>query len=277
MATRFDNLLDEFGNLPPHPDRRPTFLEIAGCAHRENTCSDILAFFFDPGRPHGLGALFLEAIAQVGGIQNWETIDSKVSVEREEHTDAGNRIDLLIQSDSHAILIENKIWASINNPFDDYAAHLDSLPQATKTKFLLTLEPSSKGADYGFRNITHEQLVKEIRGLLGDYVARADTRYLTLMLDFLNTLDNLQGGIVMDPEFLDFLKSHADDVKKLLIRIRTFKEELRNKVEQLAERIDVGSYSNVNRSFWGKQFWGKEDTESFLIFSRITSVSLQVL
>ena len=136
------------------------------------------------------------------------------------------------------------------------------MPQATKTKFLLTLEPSSKGADYGFRNITHEQLVKGIRGLLGDYVARADTRYLTFMLDFLNTLDNLQGGIVMDPEFLDFLKSHADDVEKLLIRIRTFKEELRNKVEQLAERIDVGSYSNVNRSFWGKQFWGKEDTES---------------
>ena len=115
MATRFDNLLDEFHKLPPRTERLPTFMEIAGCAHRENACSDILAFFFDPGRPHGLGALFLEALAQVGGIQNRETIDSNVSVEREEHTDAGNRIDLLIQSDSHAILIENKIWASINN------------------------------------------------------------------------------------------------------------------------------------------------------------------
>ena len=69
----------------------------------------------------------------------------------------------------------------------------------------------------------------------------------------------------MDPEFLDFLKSRGNDVEEILTRIRTFKEELRNKVEQLAERIDVGSYSNVKRSFWGKQFWGrkgKEDTGS---------------
>ena len=262
VATRFDNLLDEFRKLPPRPERLQTFMQIGGYPHYENVCSNILAFFFDPEKPHGLGTLFLEALAQIGGIQNQEAMTSDVSVGREVTTKAGNQIDFLIQSDSHAILIENKIWASINNPFDDYAAHLDSLPQATKTKFLLTLEPSSKGADYGFRNITHEQLVKGIRGLLGDYVARADTRYLTFMLDFLNTLDNLQGGIVMDPEFLDFLKSHGNDVEKLLVRIRTFKQELRIKVEELAKRIDVGSYSNVERSFWGKQFWGQKHTGS---------------
>ena len=85
MATRFDNLLDEFGKLPKRPERQPTFLEIAGYPHYENVCSRILAFFFDSGKPHGLGTLFLDALAQVGGIQNRETIDSNVSVEREEH------------------------------------------------------------------------------------------------------------------------------------------------------------------------------------------------
>ena len=264
MATRFDNLLDEFRKLPPRPDRRPTFMEIASCAHKENACSNILAFFFDPEKPHGLGTLFLDALARTGGIQNQETMVNNVSVDREVTTKARNQIDLLIQSKSHAILIENKIFARIDNPFWDYAAYLDSLKPAgrSKHKFLLTLWTCSEDVGHGFENITHEQLVKEIRGLLGSYVADADTRFLTFMLDFLNTLDNLQGGIVMDPEFLNFLKSHGDDVEKLLIRIRTFKEELRNKVEQLAERIDVGSYSNVKRSFWGKQFWGKEDTGS---------------
>ena len=262
VATRFNNLLDEFHELPPRAERRPTFMEIAGCAHRENACSDILAFFFDPGRPHGLGALFLEALAQVGGIQNQEAMTSDVSVGREVSTKAGNHIDLLIQSDSHAILIENKIWASIDNPFGDYAAHLDSLKKAHQYKFLLTLKTHREDVGHGFKNITHEQLVKEIRRLLGNCVTRADARYLTFMLDFLNSLDNLQGGIVMDPEFLDFLKSHGNDVEKLLIRIRTFKQELRKKVEELAKRIDVGSYSNVERSFWGKQFWGQKHTGS---------------
>ena len=62
--------------------------------------------------------------------------------------------------------------------------YLDSLPQAHKYKFLLTLTPRSEGAEYGFQNITHEHLAKKVRRLLGDYVARGDTRYLTFMLDF---------------------------------------------------------------------------------------------
>jgi hypothetical protein len=247
VATRFDNLLDEFHKLPPRPERLKTFMEIAGCAHRENACSDILAFFFDPGRPHGLGDLFLEALAQVGGIQNQETMTSDVSVGREVTTKAGNQIDLLIRSDSHAILIENKIWASIDNPFCDYAAHLDSLKKAHQYKFLLTLKTHREDVGHGFKNITHEQLVKEIRRLLGDYVARADTRYLTLMLDFLNTLDNLQRGTVMDQEFVDFLKLRSGEVERFLNEMNAFKDELRKKVKELAALIKVKHYPTVRQ------------------------------
>jgi len=39
--------------------------------------------------------------------------------------------------------------------------------------------------------------VSEIRAPLGRYVVHADTRCLTFMLDFLNTLDNLQTGTAM--------------------------------------------------------------------------------
>ena len=254
VATRFDSLLDEFCKLPPRPDRLPTFLEIAGCAHKENVCSKILAFFFDPEKPHGLGTLFLDALARTGGIQNQETMASNISVDREVATEgrevttkARKRIDLLIQSDSHAILIENKIFARIENPFRDYAAHLDSLPQAHKHKFLLTLTPNSEGAEYGFQNVTHKQLVKEIRGTLGRHVATADTRYLTFMLDFLNTLDYLRGGMVVNPEFVGLLASRSGEAERFLKEIEGFKCELRQKVKYLEDLIDVGEFSNVEQ------------------------------
>ena len=258
MATRFDNLLDEFRKLPPHPDRRPTFMEIAGCAHKENACSDILAFFLDPASPHGLGTLFLDALARTGGIQNQETMAGNIYVDREVATEdrevttkARKRIDLLIQSDSHAILIENKIFAGIKNPFGDYAAHLDSLPQAHKHKFLLTLESHPKNVGYGFQKITHGQLVGEIRRLLGGYVAVADTRYLTFMLDFLNTLDNLNRGTVMGQEFLDFLALRRNDTENFLSEINGFKDELRKKIRGLADLVDV--QSNVRQLPWRKK------------------------
>ena len=260
----FENLLGEFQRLPPRPKRLPTLMEVAGYPHYENVCSNILGFFFHPRKPHGLGTLFLDALARIGDIQDQEEVGSNVSVSREATTKTGKRIDLLIESDSHAILIENKIDSGVDNPFAEYAAHLDSLEPVgrSKHKFLLTLRPYPKDVGHDFKKITHDELVKKIRALLGDYVAGADTRYLTFLLDFLNTLDDLQGGMVMDPEFLDFLKSHGDDVERLLIRIRAFKQELRNKVEQLAASIDVGSYRNVERKFWGGQFWGKEDNGS---------------
>lgn len=254
MATPIDdllNLLDEFCKLPPRPDRQPTLLEIAGCAHKENACSSVLAFFFDPAKPHGLGTLFLDALARIGGIQNREAIGSHVTVDREETTRTGDRIDLLIQSDCHAILIENKIGASIDNPFDAYAAHLESLPQAHKHKFLLTLKSHSEDVGHGFENITHDHLVKEIRGLLGSYVADADTHYLTFMLDFLNTLDNLNRGTVMDQEFLDFVALRRKDAENFLKEINGFKDELRKKVHELADLIDV--QTNVRQLPWRKR------------------------
>ena len=260
VATRFNNLLNEFLRLPPRPDRQPTFLEIAGCEHKENACSNILAFFFDPEKPHGLGTLFLDALARTGGIQNLETTASNISVyrevateDREGTTKARKRIDLLIQSNSHTILIENKIFADVDNPLGDYAKYLDCLkPTARhKHKFLLTLTPNSEGAEYGFQNITHKQLVKEIRGTLGRHVATADTRYLTFVLDFLNTLDNLNRGTVMGQEFLDFLALRRNDTENFLREINGFKDELRKKIHGLADLVDV--QSNVRQLPWRKK------------------------
>lgn len=253
MLTRFTALLDEFRQLPLPPEPLPTLMEIAGYPHYENVCSNILAFFLEPGRPHGLGTLFLDAIAQIGAIQNQgEAIDSNISVDREARTDAGNRIDILVQSDSHVILIENKIFAGVDNPFCDYAAYAEALEPAGRhiNKFLLTLTPNNAGADHGFRNVTHGQLVHKIRELLGHYIAGADTRYLTFMLDFLHTLHNLQGGMVMIPEFVRFLAQRRDEVETFLAETRNFRGELRSKVERLRELIDINDYPNVGQSLW---------------------------
>lgn len=255
-------LLDEFRQqVPRRPKRLPTFMEITGYPHYENVCSNILAFFFDPGNPHGLGTLFLDALAQVGGIEDQEeVIGSNVEVDTQVCTDAGNFIDILILSDSHVILIENKIFYGIHNPFADYAKHLDSLANEldkhNKHKFLLTLKLVTNTAnDHGFLNITHGDLVNKIRDLLGNYVAGADTRYLTFMLDFLNTLDYLQGGMVMNPEFVNFLASHSDEVEVLRKEIEAFKKELRDKITQLKALIAIESYrESVQQRLWrGKE------------------------
>lgn len=253
-AKAAEALLEAFRlEVPPRPERPPTFMEISGYPHYENVCSNILAFFFNPSEPHGFGTLFLDALAQVGGIEDPDgTIGVNVQVDREESTLAGNRIDLLILSDSHVVLIENKVFARPDyNPYMDYSRHVCTLPQRHKYKFLLTLKPVRVGAnsniEHGFRNITYAQLVQKVRGLLGQYVSRADTRYLTFILDFMNTLEYLQGGMNMNPELVDFLAKQSNEVDDFLKQIKWFKDEMRAKIKRLEEMIDVRTYTNVRQ------------------------------
>ena len=202
-------------------------------------------FYLDPGKPHGLGTLFLDALAQAGRIPNhgpW----TGVSVEREKRTHNGNRIDILIESDNHVIVIENKIFAPVDNPFDDYKSFAETLepPGRRIHVFLLTLvHNNDAGTEFEFLlPITYEEFLIQIRELLGKYVAGADTRYLTFMLDVLNTLDHLQGGVTMDPRFREFLEQNLDAVEALLKECYRFKsDELHEMASGLRDGVGDGA------------------------------------
>ena len=67
-------------------------------------------------------------MAGSAGVTSAEgSLGGNVSIEREVVTEAGNRIDVLLTSDSHAVLTENKIHAAVANPFGDYSGYLDGL------------------------------------------------------------------------------------------------------------------------------------------------------
>lgn len=254
-------LLDDFAKLSIRDERPQTFMEIAGLPRGENVCSSILAFFLDPEEAHGLGTLVLDALADAG--DKTETfgdgnIGGNVSVKREEFTDKistdkRKRIDILIRSDDHVIVIENKTARNprIDNPFDVYADYQKEIAgNRHKPKILLTVTPSSAGSEEGFDNITHARLVREIRERMGHHVSDADTRYLTLFLDFLNTLENLKEGTRMDQKLVAFLAKRREYVVDLLTKVEDFNKELDKKGKELRTLIDVEGHENVEQSFW---------------------------
>jgi len=248
----FEELLDEFKQLPGRVERPRTFMEIAGYPHYENVCSNILKFFMDPEEPHGLKTLVLDALASAAGIDVAEgSMSSNVSVDREISTNAGNRIDILITSDTHAILIENKIYANANNPFGDYAAYLDRVANGrNKRKILLTLYPTNAGSNWGFTNLTHEEFVDQIRSLLGHYVSSANARHLTMFLNFLNTLENFQRGSRMNQEFVKLLADRGHDIRNLFSDMKSFRADMRSKCEELNSLINIEDYTNIEQGFW---------------------------
>lgn len=176
-------------------------------------------------------------------------LGGNISVEREVGTDAGNKIDLLVTSDDHAVLIENKIYAGVANPFPDYADCLDRriVDGRAKHKLLLAVPTTSEGSKWGFTNLTCEEFVERIRSLLGGYISNADNRYLTIFLDFLNTLENLRKGSRMDPRFVELLAERQEDAEAYVYELTRFKAELRKKPQELRNLIDVAEYRNVEQ------------------------------
>lgn len=76
----------------------------------ENTLSRIIEDLFDPNGTHGQGTAFLNALFDAIGLPKVSAIDL-VRTRREASTAEGRRIDLVIETPSVLLGLENKPWA----------------------------------------------------------------------------------------------------------------------------------------------------------------------
>ena len=115
-----------------------TIFCLGGRSHYENATSDLLAFFLDPQEEHGLKTLFIDALIEVADLSG--AYGEELTVMRERRTENNKRLDLLIQDSLSLLVIENKHWATDNNPFADYEAYVRGLaagPLARACEFVL--------------------------------------------------------------------------------------------------------------------------------------------
>lgn len=194
------------------PQRPVNVFELSGFPRWETVASRILAYFLDPQDPrHRLGAAGADAllmlldgastIAVAGrpavALEAAPMMGSRAwVVETEASTDDGNRIDILMTNDEFdlAIAIENKLDASINNPFESYVMRAGA---AHSNVVSVVLAPTrrtlpERGARWISRALTYDEFFDQFREVLED-VVDADTRSLELLTQFIeNTSEKEQ-------------------------------------------------------------------------------------
>ena len=265
MTETIEKLLAAFKELSPTPQRAPTTLELSGYPHLENVYSNILAFFLDPGREHGFGPLFLESLLSVAedeAIQGGEEIE----VNREEITGTGNKIDLVISTDTLIVGIENKIFQELDNDLKDYGKHLDQKANGRRVcKILLGLNLPNKPKDEqklsGFKPITYEAYFDEVLRRIGPVLIGSNDRYLRFLLEVIETVNHLTEGSAMNLEMLAFFQNHEKDVESLLGEVKTLKKDMRNQVTNLRGVLDISDLQDRNRPIQVKPY--REDDKLF--------------
>ncbi len=238
--------------IPERKPRPPTFMQILGCSHRENRWSDLLAFFLDPKREHGLDTLFLEALLSCCGAT--DAPDAQyVSVKREDVTRKDKRMDLVIKCPSFVLGVENKIYAGLQNDLEDYRLHIESLKdERTAYCVLLVLHKPEESFDRrDFRVVTYKEFYQCIQSLLRDRGIQAEAAYAPFLEDIMKTLKILiSGEDLMNPETLKFFAEHQEPIGRLQVELDVLKKDLRAKVDGLSKMVRTAKSPSIRRYPW---------------------------
>lgn len=220
---REDSIIDAKCEVNKGTSAPDTFLSIAGISHDENSWSDIYAYFLSKSR---LGRIFLNSLLHIISLKTNRSLKiEEYRVERETVTNQGNRIDLLIKSKSHSIIIENKVHHILNNDLEDYWLSVPGVDNA-KTGIILTLSHIITNHP-NYINITHNEWISEIRKQLNDKTFNLLNNEKVIFDDFCRNI--MKESKELDPEIskhylknrdrINELVNEASDIKEWLMRV----------------------------------------------------------
>lgn len=244
-----DNSLQELSSwlsgckyIPPKRLRQRTLLDIAGINHRENSWSDIYAYFFNPKEKHKLDRLFIDAfntlIEQKSGLKPLKL--ENFTIIREKANDNKKRIDLLIKNEEEALIIENKVYAGVYNDLSSYWESV-KVPEINKRGVILSLVPI-KNTNI-FINITHKEFANEIIKNIPTYFQSADSKSLLLLQEFIQNIYN--ETYAMNEEELKFYYQNESNRIKIN-RLSEIRSNVINHIRNSIEGKDKQDRENIN-------------------------------
>lgn len=210
-------LIANFSRLEQPPERKKAFLEIIGISHLESISSKLLGFFFDTEENHGLNDLCIQALYSCLGKKLDEAVRTS-SVEREVATEEGSRIDIIIDCYDDLIVIENKLFHDINNPFLTYVSYAESIKEDKKVYYVILGIDKPITLPEQFVFISHFDLADEINKRLGSYLMEADQHYVTLLIDYLHAVENFNPNSSigkMEQAIVNFFAANFDMIENI--------------------------------------------------------------
>lgn len=232
-------------SIPEIKSKPKTFLGIARQPHYENVMSNIYAFFFDVDEDHGFGDLFISSFLQlinikVGPGKKTFTMSNGFTPRLEYGTKKGGRIDLLLQGGDEAVIIENKVYHTLNNDLEDYWDTILSENKYTGENMrgiVLSMYPISNINHPEFVNITHLDFLQAVMNNLESNQMKANEKYIVFLNDFYQNTLNLSNAY-MDKKNIGFYLDHMSQINQAVILKQEIKEFAVNKIEAAGHALE---------------------------------------
>lgn len=242
MDKKLDKFLLEYSNIEFSKEDKNIF-EISGFPHYETVFNNVLAFFLDSSENHNLKNIVYKSLLELLKSKSAEIdlCDEETwEVNREESTENGKLIDILIKSENYIIGIETKINALLTNDIDDYYNHIEKISKESGQKpiFVILSKKSINENRKNIFNITH----KELKSILEKNINFNDNnKYIYLLKDFLDNMNNFYGGSTMNKEFRELLKDEekAEKIKDIYFNVYEIRKELERNARELKNELNA--------------------------------------
>lgn len=262
----YEKLIEEFNQIPKIIPQT-TYLDI--CRYPSNRfeeiCSRILAFFFQPANEHGLNDLFLRSLFDIISKENiLRVVSNQITVDTEVQTEDGKKIDILILSTDFVIGIENKIYASLYNPLSTYKKMVNQKASQNNIdnnifKIVLSVKKITdqselkKMKDNGFIKVNYSDFFERIKKNVGEYFSQANQKYVIIMYDFIQTIENMDGKF--DNKMFRFFTENKVSIDEMIRQYNNVNQQIlniqKNRISELLNKIN----ELTGEQWWAWQGW----------------------
>ena len=262
----YQNIIDLFksSGFSVDEEKETNIFEVTGYPHYENVASNVLRFFFDTSEEHNFNDLWLRSLLEAYNSISKEKVNFSLletkNIEREYSNGTEKRIDILIDARPLLIVIENKIEAGINNPFNIYTEMTENYAKDNNVgsykmvKIILSVNEEKQKESDGFVNVTYDELFKKMDKLWPNY--EPTKKWELFAIDFINNLRRRKEdtNMKMEKEWLDFVESNGETLTALLNKLENSINErvsiCRTINESLQEIAHTkGVYNSVNATY----------------------------
>jgi hypothetical protein len=254
-------ILEFINTLPKRKERTWSFLETIGIAQREVPIANLLGYYFNPTKEHGLQDLFIKALLETDCYELIKKTEFKVpdeirqfrdenfiaaNVILEDRTENNKRIDLVIETEKLVIAIEFKINHRLNNPLNDYVEKMAKQYKGRPIYYLVLTPmwkmPEGKAVNNKeFKQVILSKFIKNVSKLKknGDYRC-ANPEQECFYKDFINMIENRAKMNEMMKEYYVMFNNNDEKYKELESKyddLNDIKKNIESKVEELSKEL----------------------------------------
>lgn len=250
QISKFIDDLSYFLDSVTYPEQsksNQTIFDIIGKVDHEVILVSSLVFFLESRNSHGFDSKIYETFCNEAKI-DMEEFGELTNIQTEvthTHNNKSGRIDIVMETESGIIVVEAKVNAKLDNPFDVYKNYAEKSSKSNKEYVLLTKNNEEIA---GWKNVTWNKILHD--------EAQNDDPYKLLWDSLKNSFKEDE---TMEKEELEKIAVKQYEYIQMYNNMQKVFENMKNKANDLLNQLDTYDHfsktgDNQNLRIWASKF-----------------------